>query len=78
MAALSRFQLGGLVLKVNEDAYLVEVESSDISMAQRNDLADLPRWVFESRHAIWLSAQSGPLNRRAFEGEMFKKKLMRL
>ena len=78
MSDFRKFYISGLVLTVYDASYLVEVEQAGGDLPQNNQFSDLPEWVFRSKNAIWLAVENAPVLRRALDGEMIKKKLVRL
>jgi hypothetical protein len=78
MAEIQRFYLDQFVLTVNKACYLVEVETSTERKPVRNQLKDLPSWVFESKHAIWLKIKKANIAERAREGERIRHELMQI
>jgi hypothetical protein len=69
-----RYCLDGYLLKVNDLAYLVEIEMHHETKA--NDMEDLPDWIFDSRHAIWLTLENLPIKDRATHGDQIREKLI--
>jgi hypothetical protein len=76
MAEIQRFYLDRFVLTVNKACYLVEVETSFDRERRVNQLKDLPSWVFESKHVIWLKDEKANIAERAREGERIRHELM--
>lgn len=77
MSQVHQYYLGGFLLKVNDLAYLVEIEPASEKPLHRADPSDLPDWVFHSEHAIWLTGDKIPIKDRAARGDRIRKKLKR-
>ncbi len=75
MSIPRRFLVQQFQLEVNDAAYLVEVSVHNGNAEGVEELNKLPGWVFQSKHAIWLSRKSGTLIDRAMEGERIRKEL---
>ena len=71
-----QFCLDGYLLKVNDLAYLVEIEINRENKAGKIRLEDLPHWIFDSRHAIWLTIENLPIKDRARHGDRIREKLI--
>jgi hypothetical protein len=71
---VNQYCLEGYLLKVNDLAYLVEIEMNHEKKA--GDQEDLPEWIFDSRHAIWLTVEDLPLKERATQGDRIRQKLI--
>jgi hypothetical protein len=71
---VNQYCLEGYLLKVNELAYLVEIEMNQDKKA--GDQENLPEWIFDSRHAIWLTVEDLPLKERATHGDRIREKLI--
>ena len=76
MSHTHEYYLDGFRLKVNDFAYLVEVEINFGTNDSKVQLKDLPDWVFDSRHAIWLTVDDLPIEERATRGDQIRKKLI--
>jgi hypothetical protein len=76
LSRLNQYCLDGYLLKVNDLAYLVEVEINRENKADRIRLEDLPHWIFDSRHAIWLTLEDLPIKDRAAHGDRIREKLI--
>lgn len=76
MAQSARFYVDGFLLKILESAYLVQVEPANGGTARYAQPASLPRWIFQSSHAIWLTRDDAPLVDRARRGEEIKHRIM--
>jgi hypothetical protein len=77
MSQFHQYHLDGFLLKVNDFAYLVEIESTGEKPARKANPADLPSWIFDSEHAIWLTDENLPIKDRAARGDRVKEKLMK-
>ena len=74
--SINQYCLDGYVLKVNDLAYLVEIERNCENKAGKIRLEDLPHWIFDSRHTIWLTVEDLPIKDRATHGDRIRKRLM--
>jgi hypothetical protein len=70
-----RYRLGRFLLTVNSACYLIEVRECDRTDLDREP-SDLPSWIFESKHAIWLTDENKPIFERAKHGEKIKKQFL--
>ena len=70
-----RFLIREFQLEVNDSAYLVNVNIHDGKTEGFEDPQKLPKWVFQSRHAIWLGGNSETLLDRAMEGDRIRTRL---
>jgi hypothetical protein len=77
MANVMRILINGMVLKINKDAYLVEVEHNSEIRVPSENLRTVPTWAFET-NAIWLSCRNASIFERAREGEKIKERLARM
>jgi hypothetical protein len=77
MSQIQNYYLQGLSLRVNDSAYLVEIELNISKNAKKISESDLPEWIFRSRHAIWLTVESGSIHDRAKHGDQIREKLMK-
>lgn len=68
--------MGGFLLTVCNDGYLVEVRPEGIHPADCEQSSCLPDWVFHSPHAIWLTEENAPLNVRAAKGDRIRRRLL--
>lgn len=75
MRSVTKYCLDGYLLNVNDLAYLVEIEINRENKAGKIRLEDLPHWIFDSRHAIWLTLEDLPLKDRATHGDRIRKRL---
>lgn len=73
---VNKYCLDGYLLKVNDLAYLVEIEINRENKAGKIRLEDLPHWIFDSRHAIWLTVEDLPIKDRATHGDRIRDKLL--
>jgi hypothetical protein len=71
----NQFYLDGFLLSVDNYAYLVEIKSSEKKVIQDSGADELPDWMFDSRHAIWLTDENLPIRDRAAHGESIRQKL---
>ena len=71
---VNQYCLDGYLLNVNDLAYLVEIEM--IHDTEVRDPEVLPDWIFDSRHAIWLTVEDLPIKDRATHGDQIRKKLI--
>jgi hypothetical protein len=71
----SRFIVEEFQLELNHSALLVEVSPAN-GNGDVQDFGKLPRWVFHSKHAIWLTAGTKPIVDRAIAGEHIKHTLL--
>ena len=69
-----RYVIEGFQLDINHAAYLVDVTPAKKGVKEQT-VRDLPDWIFQSKHAIWLTSGSAQLIDRALEGDRIKKKL---
>ena len=76
MSRVNKYCLDGYLLKVNDLAYLVEIEINRENKAGKIRLEHLPHWIFDSRHAIWLTVEDLPIKDRATRGDRIRKRLM--
>jgi hypothetical protein len=74
MQMRKRYVIDGFQLEINPAAYLVEVSTAKNAVNEQN-VTELPDWVFQSKHAIWLTSGSAKMIDRALEGERVQKKL---
>jgi hypothetical protein len=77
MSRTQNYCLQGLSLRVNDSAYLVEIELNISKETKKMSELDLPEWIFRSRHAIWLTVENGSIHDRAKHGDQIRKKLMK-
>ncbi len=64
---------------MNDFAYLVEIEiAREKTKAGKIRLEDLPDWIFDSRHAIWLTVEDLPIKDRATHGDRIREQLLEL
>jgi hypothetical protein len=75
MADLLHFYLEPFVLTVNPACYLVEVAKRNREETRNSRLSELPEWVFQSKHAIWLTDENATIATRAKNGEQIRQKL---
>lgn len=75
---VQEYCLNRYVLKVNNFAYLVEIETDREKTDGKIRLADLPDWIFDSRHAIWLTLEDLPIKDRAAHGDRIREELLEL
>lgn len=73
----AHFSMGGFVLTVCNDGYLVEVRPESVHPVDCEQTSCLPDWVFHSAHAIWLTEENAPLNVRAAKGERIRRRLLK-
>jgi hypothetical protein len=66
--------LDGFLLHVDNFAYLVEIHASK-KVSPDTAPEELPDWLFQSRHAIWLTDENLPIQDRAAHGESIRQKL---
>ena len=71
------FQLDRFSLMINPACYLVMVSRSGPLESATTD-ASFPEWIFDSRHAIWLTEEEKPIAERARRGDEIKKFLKAL
>jgi len=71
-----QFQLGSFVLKLNPACYLVEVKRSERKLNSEPN-PQVPSWIFESKHTIWLTDENKPIAERARSGEEIKLEVMK-
>jgi len=76
MSQIHEYCLDGFHLRVNDFAYLVEIEINPESKACNIQLKDLPDWIFDSRHAIWLTVDDLPIKDRATRGDRIRENLI--
>lgn len=75
---VQEYCLNRYVLKVNDFAYLVEIETDRETTDGKIRLEDLPDWIFDSRHAIWLTVEDLPIKDRAAHGDQIREELLEL
>ena len=64
-------------ITLNAACYLVTV--SNANSARLNDaIEELPDWVFNSKHTIWLTDEEKPIAVRARHGDQIRKRLLAL
>lgn len=69
-----RYVIDDLVITLDEPGYLVLIDECD-SDRSLHSVEDLPRWVFDSPYAIWLTIGDEPIRMRALEGERIRQQL---
>ncbi len=60
-------------LTLRPESYLVEVKALNDRPRRCNKLRDLPDWIFQSRLAIWLTDEDGPIQERSVRGDQIRK-----
>ena len=75
MSQVHEFCLGGYLLKVNPFAYLVEVDINPGTRSGNIRSEHAPDWIFDSRHAIWLTVEELPIKDRALHGDQIREQL---
>ena len=75
MNEVLRYQLDSYELTVDNASYIVAVRENPVTTRTQNSSAELPKWVFQSKHAIWLADENASLYERASKGERIKEKL---
>jgi hypothetical protein len=73
---VQEYCLNGYLLKVNDFAYLVEIATDSETTDGKIRLEDLPDWIFDSRHAIWLTVEDLPIKDRAAHGDRIREELL--
>ncbi len=76
MSNTARFYVDGFLLKVFESAYLVEVKPANGETGRYQSTSALPRWMFHSSHAIWLTEEDAPIVDRARKGDAIKNEIL--
>ena len=69
------YRLGHFLLTVNSACYLVEVRECEQTDPDKQS-SEIPSWVFESKHAIWLTDENKPIFERAKHGEKIKNQFL--
>jgi hypothetical protein len=77
MSRIQNYYLQELSLRVNDSAYLVEIELNIKKNGEKMSQSDLPEWIFRSRHAIWLTLENRSIYDRAKHGDQIREKLMK-
>ncbi|PWT91659.1 MAG: hypothetical protein C5B54_04915 [Acidobacteria bacterium] len=77
MAELQQFHVDQFTLKLNPACYIVEVATEE-GEAHRDSLTSLPKWVFESKHTIWLADEQTTIAERARKGETLRQQLLQI
>jgi hypothetical protein len=77
MSQVHQYYLDGFLLKVDDFAYLVEIHTADKKRSTQGNSMDLPSWIFQSEHAIWLTDENLPIKDRAARGDRIREKLRR-
>ena len=75
MNQVLRFHVDSFELTVDTDSYIVAVREDPNPGGAQNACSDLPNWVFQSKHAIWLAEDNVSLYERATRGEKIKERL---
>lgn len=75
MNQVLRFHVDTFELTVDNVSYTVAVREDPNSVAADNTCSELPGWVFQSKHAIWLAEENASLYERAAKGERIKERL---
>ena len=77
MSQPARFYVDGFLLKILESAYLVRVEPANGNTGRYTGTSNLPKWIFDSAHAIWLMQDDAPLIERARRGDEIKNRILK-
>jgi hypothetical protein len=75
MLESTEYHLKGLHLQVSNKGFVVQVRET-MQQQGKNQLTDLPDWIFHSPNAIWFAGSESSMYDRALAGEEIKKKLM--
>jgi len=70
------FHFENFMLTIHPSCCLVVVTNS--SRDSQNKVEDVPHWVFDSKHVIWLTEEDKPILHRAQKGEAIRKRLQSL
>ncbi len=77
MSQPARVYVDGFLLKILDSAYLVQVEPANGKSGSYARPQNLPKWIFKSAHAIWMTLEDAPLMDRARRGDEIKTRIMR-
>ncbi|HSE43675.1 MAG TPA: hypothetical protein VLH08_23135 [Acidobacteriota bacterium] len=76
MTQLSEYFVNNFNLRLSSKGLVVQVKEMNGNPPRRDQLEDLPDWIFRSNLAIWFLEGDSSIYRRAVAGEKVKHELM--
>ncbi|MCI0446814.1 hypothetical protein L0152_26890 [bacterium] len=70
------YRIAGFQLVIYPNGFLVEVMPENKIGPRKNNFEELPAWVFQSKHAIWLTRENASIFQRALQGERIKRSIL--